>query len=277
MLTNFSAFLIDFDEMSASAKPPSGRVTPCRACVPRTSTSSSEPPPRSPTMPSARCTPEMTPSAVSSASRVPDSTSILVPMVRFGELDEGRAVLGVAAGGGGDGERFLHAHGLAQRAKALERRERVLHRVGGEKLRRLHLAAETAQRLLVENLGRAAGQPFIDDKAHGIRADVDDGDRRTVVEASLSVGFSKRHRSQSAQRPVTACSAADHGPRIIVAGIVSLGLAAWARQGGTRDPTRFASHGVTRPAHTGSGRCRNRGMESFGDLPRPDRLGLVMK
>jgi hypothetical protein len=26
-----------------------------------------------------------------------------------------------------------------------------------------------------------------------------------------------------------------------------------------------------------SGRCRSRGMESFGDLPRPERLGLVMK
>ena len=29
--------------------------------------------------------------------------------------------------------------------------------------------------------------------------------------------------------------------------------------------------------HTRSGRCRNRGIDSFCDLPRPDRLGLVMK
>ena len=40
----------------------------------------------------------------------------------FRKLDEGGAVLGVAAGGGGDGERFLHAHGPAQAAVALERR-----------------------------------------------------------------------------------------------------------------------------------------------------------
>jgi hypothetical protein len=29
--------------------------------------------------------------------------------------------------------------------------------------------------------------------------------------------------------------------------------------------------------HMRSGRCRRRGIESLGDLPRPDRLGLVMK
>ena len=60
----------------------------------------------------------------------------------LGELDESAPVLGVAAGGRGDGVDFLHAHGLTQRAEALERRKRVLHRVGCQEARRLHLAAE---------------------------------------------------------------------------------------------------------------------------------------
>ena len=113
----------------------------------------------------------------------------------FGELDEGRAVFGVAAGGRGDSKSFRHAHRVTERAKALERRQRVLHRVRGQQAGRLHFAAEPAQRLFVENLGRAAGEPLIDDKAHGIRADVDDGNRRTVVETSLGVGCGAAHRS----------------------------------------------------------------------------------
>ena len=54
---------------------------------------------------------------------------------RFGELDEGRAVLGVAAGGRRDREHALCAHGRAQRTVALERPERLLHRVGGQAAR----------------------------------------------------------------------------------------------------------------------------------------------
>jgi hypothetical protein len=37
------------------------------------------------------------------------------------------------------------------------------------------------------------------------------------------------------------------------------------------------SWGRSARAHTRSERGRNRGTESLGDLPRPDRLGLVMK
>ena len=122
----------------------------------------------------------------------------------FGELDESGTVFGVAAGGRGDGESFLHAHRLAQRAEAPQRRERVLDRVRGEEPRRLHFAAEPAQRLLVEQLGRAAREALIDDKAHGIRADVDDGNRRTVVQASLGVEFGAAHGSVQ-RKALAAC------------------------------------------------------------------------
>ena len=74
----------------------------------------------------------------------------------FGKLDEGRAVLGVAAGRRGDRE-FLHAHGVAQRAEALERRQRVLDRVGRQQAGRLHFAAEPAQRLFVEQSRSGCG------------------------------------------------------------------------------------------------------------------------
>jgi hypothetical protein len=50
----------------------------------------------------------------------------------LGELDERRAILGIADRSGRDGENFLHVHGFAQSAKALERGERVLNRIGGK-------------------------------------------------------------------------------------------------------------------------------------------------
>src|SRR5947209_12118884 len=49
---------------------------------PWTSVSSSEPPPRSPTMPSGLWKPDTTPSALSSASRLPETSAILVPHTR---------------------------------------------------------------------------------------------------------------------------------------------------------------------------------------------------
>ena len=180
----------------------------------------------------------MTPSAVSSASRAPESISISRPNDALGELDEGAAVLGVAACGGRNRQNSLHAHGRAQRPVAFERRQRVLDRVGGKKAGRLHLAAEAAQRLFVEERRRAARERLVDHEAHRVRADVDDGERRTVVEASGGVDLGAAH-------------------------LVEISA------GEQRRPSAFA--------HIRSERCRNRGTESFGDFPRPDRLGLVMK
>ena len=71
----------------------------------------------------------------------------------------------------------------------------MLDRVGGQEPRRLHLAAQPAERLFVEYLGRAAGQPLIGDQAHRVRADVDNRDRRAVVETALGVGSVAAHRS----------------------------------------------------------------------------------
>jgi hypothetical protein len=130
----------------------------------------------------------MTPSAVSAGQN-----SDLGLHRALGGANEGTAVLGVAARRRGDGERFLHPHPLAQRAVALERRQRVLDRIRGKQPRGLHLAAETAQRLFVEYFRRTAGEPFVNHKPHGIRADVDDSDWRTVIEASLGVGFGALH------------------------------------------------------------------------------------
>ena len=50
----------------------------------------------------------------------------------------------------------------------------------------LHLAAEAGQHLLVEDRRRRARQPLVDDEAHRVRADVDDRDRRPVVEPALA-------------------------------------------------------------------------------------------
>ena len=50
----------------------------------------------------------------------------------LGLRDEGRAVLGVAAGRGRDPPKLADLHAVAQRAKAPERGQRLLDRVGGQ-------------------------------------------------------------------------------------------------------------------------------------------------
>ena len=170
---------------SCSASPPSGSVTPGLTRCQWTSVSSSEPPPRSPTMPSGWWKPETTPSAESSASRLPEMTSISVRQMRSRLGDEGLAVLGVAAGRGREHPDLVHLDAVAERAEPAQRRQRLVDRIGGQQPGRLHLAAEPAQHLLVEDRRRAARQPLVDHEPHRVRADVDDGDRRAVVEAAL--------------------------------------------------------------------------------------------
>ena len=185
----------------------------------------------------------------------------------FGELDERRTVLGIANRRRGDGKNFLDLHGLAQSAKALERGERVLNRVGGEQSRRLHFPAEAAQRLFVEQFSRASRQPFIDDKPDRIRTDVDDRNRRPVVEPSLCVrtgiGSGARHKFNESKLFAATALHDRRGPLNKRPG---LPIGPGGRN--LRDSPRL---------HMRSGRCRRRGIESLGDLPRPDRLGLVMK
>ena len=136
-------------------------------------------------MPSGRWKPDTTPSADNSASRLPESTSISGAADALGLGDEDLAVLGVAAGGSRDRQDLASLQAVAQRAKASERRQRLLDRIGGQQSRRLHLTAEPAQYFLVEDRGRTAGQPLVDHQPHRVRADIDDGNRRPVIETTL--------------------------------------------------------------------------------------------
>ncbi len=129
--------------------------------------------------------PDTTPNAASSASRRPDRTSILIRQMRSASRDEGRPVLGVAAGGGGDAEDASDLQGVAQRAKARQRLQGFGDGVGCQQPGGLHLTAETGQDLLVENRRRTAGQAFIDHEADRIGADIDHCHRRPVIEAAL--------------------------------------------------------------------------------------------
>ena len=184
-MTNFSAFLIDFAEISASARPPSGR----RQTVAHMHAAHIDQ--------FERAAAEIADDAIGAmhAGNYAERGKFRLASAgqhfdvgadgALGELDEWRAVLGIAHRRRGDGEDFLDVHRFAQRAKTLERRECVLNRVGGEQSCRLHLATEAAQGLFVEQFGRAARQPLVDNEAYRIRTDVDDGNRRTVIEPAL--------------------------------------------------------------------------------------------
>ena len=106
--------------------------------------------------------------------------------------NEGAPVGGVAAGGGREHPQLAHAHGIGQRAESAQRVQRLVGRLGVEEPGRLHLAPEAGQHLFVEGRGRAARQTFVDDDAHRVRPDVDDGDRRPMIEAALRLGLGRR-------------------------------------------------------------------------------------
>jgi len=100
--------------------------------------------------------------------------------------NEGPAVGRVPAGRGRNHEQLRNLDPIAQHAKPAQRGQRLVHRIGGQQPGRLHLAAEPAQHLFVEDGRGTAGQPLIDHQAHRVRANVDDRDRRTTVEPALS-------------------------------------------------------------------------------------------
>ena len=129
--------------------------------------------------------PDVTPSAESSASRLPDTMVIGTADDLLGAGDELAPVAGVAAGGGGDRELLADPHSLSQRAKAHQRRERLVDGVRGQQPGREHLAAEAGQHLFVEDRRQAAGEPLVDDEADRVRPDIDDRHRRAVVDAAL--------------------------------------------------------------------------------------------
>ena len=136
-------------------------------------------------MPSGLWMPEMTPSADSFASRGPDRISILAPQMRSALAMKSGPLLGVAAGGGGDRVDAADLLDPAQRAKAPQRRQRLGDGVGRQQAGALDLAAEPAQRLLVEDGDEAARHRLIDDETNRVRTDVDDGDAGSALARPL--------------------------------------------------------------------------------------------
>ncbi len=110
------------------------------------------------------------------ASRGPDRISIVHGTDALGLGDEVGAVGGVAARRGRDREHASDLHHPAQRAKPLQRGQRLVDRIGREQARALHLAAEAAQRLLVEDRDQAPRQRLVDDEADRVGTDIDDCD-----------------------------------------------------------------------------------------------------
>ena len=157
-------------------------------------------------------------------------------------IDEGGAVAGVAHGGGGDHVEPADTHALGQRGEAFQRGKPLDDAVGVQQARLLHAAAEAAQHLLVEQGERRTGQPVMDDETDRVGADVDHADtlRRT------------------AGRPIP------------VGGNV-----AW--NGGRANVLAHTQTPVTRPQVTACSMSRGGVRLLLSALPRPDRLGLVIK
>jgi hypothetical protein len=96
------------------------------------------------------------------------------PANALGLGDEVRAVAGVTAGGSGNRMNAADFHDPAQRPEAPQRGEGLRDSVRCKQPGRLHLAAETAQGLFVEDRDQAAGHGLVDDETYRIRADIDD-------------------------------------------------------------------------------------------------------
>jgi hypothetical protein len=101
--------------------------------------------------------------------------------------NEGLAILGIAAGGGRDRPELGDLHAIAQGAKAPQRGECLVDGIGRQQAGGQHLAPEPGQHLLVEDRRGAASEPLVDYEPHRVRADVDDGHRRPVIETTLRV------------------------------------------------------------------------------------------
>src|SRR5262245_7907873 len=95
----------------------------------------------------------------------------------FGPDHEIRTVLGLARRGRGDGENLLSSELPAQGAKSAQGAERPRHRLIGHESGRRDTLAKAAEEFFVEKRRRAAPQPVINDQAHRVGADVDDGYR----------------------------------------------------------------------------------------------------
>ena len=146
--------------------------------------------------------PETTPSAESSASRAPESSSIVRAAAhrprrrgRPGRSTASRAAA-VASTKTSPTPIVLHrARGSAQ-APASALHDRVLVEPAG----RGDVAAEAAEHLLVVDRRRRARQALVGDEAHRVRADVDDRDRAARPSAGPAPRVAHRMSSVNAAR-----------------------------------------------------------------------------
>ncbi len=123
-------------------------------------------------------------------------------LLRLG--DEVRTVLGVAAGGRRNRIDAADLLNPAQRAKAPQRGQGLVDGVIRQQAGGLDLAAQSAQRLFVEDGDKAARHRRVHDEAHRVRTDVDDSDAGSALPRSL-------HRGNPLWRRLTfvaACEAA---------------------------------------------------------------------
>ncbi|MCY1241521.1 hypothetical protein D9M72_544270 [compost metagenome] len=100
-------------------------------------------------------------------------------------LDEGRTVARFACCRRGE---HIHRYGtrlLRERVEAMQRPERALDAFFVHASGRIDALAETAHHLFVEQHGRRAAQAFIDDKADGVRTDIDNGNRADAGQTPL--------------------------------------------------------------------------------------------
>jgi|SRR5215467_1206236 len=99
--------------------------------------------------------------------------------------DKSAAVACVPAGSRSDRPDTTHMQDIAQSAEPPERVESRLDGVSGQQTGRLHLPAEPGKHFFIKDRRRGAGQPLINDKTDRVRTDIDNGDRRTIIEPAL--------------------------------------------------------------------------------------------
>src|SRR5262249_19221662 len=83
---------------------------------------------------------------------------------------------------------LLGAGLLGKRTEAAELVDGELHRLGIEPARRGNAAAEAGQHFLVEQDGRRARDPLIDDEADRVRSDINDGQGPPILQPALRMG-----------------------------------------------------------------------------------------
>jgi len=76
---------------------------------------------------------------------------------------------------------------VAERAETPQRLDRDVDGVLRQQTGGLHLTAETGQDFLVEDRRRRPRQALVDDKTDRVRADIDDGNRRPVIEPAFGI------------------------------------------------------------------------------------------